>query len=255
MLNPKIDLDGMNKYIYDSEWSDLWQTYFSERPTTQATADFLASLIPGGRALEIGIGSGRVAIPLAARGVKVTGIDTSVHMLKYLEKNDTECSVEAIQGDAQSFDLATKDFDLVYFVSWGLHMLLTDEAQQACFDRASLHLKKGGYFVIELMCSEGYPFGDSDIKALKIDKGSVIAAGEIHNPTQRLLLNSYLIFNDGEAPRVHTSASHYCTADQLDIMASNSGLELYHAYESWDRAPIIEDSPTMIRVYRKCRDD
>lgn len=86
MLNPKIDLDGMNKYIYDSEWSDLWQTYFSERPTTQATADFLASLIPGGRALEIGIGSGRVAIPLAARGVKVTGIDTSVHMLKYLEK-------------------------------------------------------------------------------------------------------------------------------------------------------------------------
>ena len=174
MLNPKIDLDGMNKYIYDSEWSDLWQTYFSERPTTQATADFLASLIPGGRALEIGIGSGRVAIPLAARGVKVTGIDTSVHMLKYLEKNDTECSVEAIQGDAQSFDLPTKDFDLVYFVSWGLHMLLTDEAQQACFDRASHHLKKGGYFVIELMCSEGYPFGDSDIKALKIDKGSVI---------------------------------------------------------------------------------
>ncbi|MEW6861084.1 class I SAM-dependent methyltransferase [Trueperella pyogenes] len=251
MLNPEVDLDGMNSYIYGQEWSQLWQRYFSERPTTQASADFLASLIPHGRALEIGVGSGRVAIPLSERGVKVTGLDTSAHMLRYLEEKDTQHSIDAVLDDAQSFNLPRKNFDLVYFISWGLHMLLTDEAQQNCFDRASAHLACGGYFVVELMRPEGYPFGGTGLNVLKIDKGSVIAAGEMHDPQQRILLNAYLMFNDGETPRIHTSASHYCSTEQLDEMASHSGMKLHQAYETWDGSPIVDDSPTMIRVYRK----
>lgn len=251
MLFMKPNLEEMNKYIYGDEWSKLWQKYFAHRPTTDETVKFLSNLAPNGKALELGVGSGRIALPLSESGMCVTGLDSSTAMLSYLQKNDKKSAVQVVVGNAENFELNDKDFDLVYFVSWGLHALLNEEKVRGCFESVSRHLNSGGFFVIECMHYEGYKFSDGALQIAGMDTGLVVLSGEIRNSDAQLLLNTYVFLRDNEAPRVHTSASHYWTTEQLDAIAIEAEFDFIQEYGSWDKSLLTNATPNMIRLYQR----
>nr|WP_249288532.1 class I SAM-dependent methyltransferase [Mobiluncus mulieris] len=211
----------------------------------------LAELVGDDDALELGVGSGRVALPLAQKCRNVWGIDTSPWMLTELKKQDSQSRVVTVQTSAVDFDLEKKDFQLIFFISWGLAILLSDREKEACFQQVSKHLKPSGLFVVETIHPEGYPFSSGNISTLKIDCASVILGGEIHKPADRIVLNNMLFIEDNKKPRVHTSASHYCATADLDEMARRQGLELVAAYSDWTKNPLQDSHASMIRVYRK----
>lgn len=251
MIDPRVDVQSINDYVYGDEWSRLWQTHFSQRPDTDATVRFLAEIASGGDALELGIGSGRVAIPLLRHCRSVHGIDTSPGMLAQLEAKDGAEGIRARLADVTGSDYPDRRFDLIYFISWGMQMLLSEEAKDACLSRVAEHLVEGGRFVMEGMHPEGYPFSSGCLGTLKIDRGSTVLNGELHRAHEQILLNSLIFLVDDEAPRVHTTASHYIATERLDELAAAHGLELEDAYGDWEGSPLTEAHPSMIRVYRK----
>ncbi|HEY8472457.1 MAG TPA: class I SAM-dependent methyltransferase [Natronosporangium sp.] len=115
----------------------------------ESTVDFLAGLAPGGRALELAIGTGRVALPLSARGVTVAGIDNSAAMVAVLRGKPGGDRIEVVIGDMADATV-NGTFDLVYLVFNTIGNLLTQDAQVACFRNAARHLRPGGRFVIEM---------------------------------------------------------------------------------------------------------
>jgi len=120
-------------------------------PPADETVDFLAELAGDGAALEFAIGTGRVAVPLAERGVKVAGMDNSEPMLRRLREKATE--IEAVEGDMSTTRVAG-DFSLVYLVFNTIFNLTTQDGQVACFENAAAHLQPGGRFVIEARVPE-----------------------------------------------------------------------------------------------------
>ena len=117
------------------------------------TVDRLVALADGGRALELAIGTGRVAVPLAERGVPVTGIELSPHMVEQLRTKVDEDTIPVVLGDMATAT-APGEFSLVYLVFNTIANLLTQEEQVACFRNAARHLVPGGGFVIELWVPE-----------------------------------------------------------------------------------------------------
>ncbi|MDO5093487.1 MAG: class I SAM-dependent methyltransferase [Propionibacteriaceae bacterium] len=251
MIDPTVDVHGINDYVYGDEWSRLWQIHFAKRPDTDSAVRCLAEWAGGGDVLELGVGSGRVAIPLAARCRSVYGIDTSEGMLRELRAREGGGRVRVIAADAAAFDLGDARFDLIYFISWGLQMLLSEESKRNCFERVAKHLRREGVFVVEGMHPEGYPFGSGGLGTLKIDRASTILNGELHRPQEQMVLNSLIFLVDNQLPRVHTTASHYVATDRLDEMAAVAGLRLEAAFSTWECAPLTSSSPSMIRIYRK----
>jgi len=114
------------------------------------TVDRLAELAKNGPALEFGIGTGRVAVPLAARGVRVAGIELSLPMIAQLRKKADEATIPVVVGDMATADAPPGKYALVYLVFNTISNLLTQTAQVACFRNAARHLEPGGRFVIEL---------------------------------------------------------------------------------------------------------
>lgn len=251
MLFMKPNLEEMNKYIYGDEWANLWQKYFAYRPTTNDAVKFLSELAPNGKVLELGVGSGRIALPLSESGMRVTGLDSSTAMLSYLQKNDQKNAVQVVVGNAEKFELKDKNFDLVYFVSWGLHALLSEEKVRGCFESVNKHLNNHGLFVIDCMHYEGYKFSDRTLQIAGMDTGLAVLSGEMRNLDAQLLLNTYVFLRDNETPRVHTSASHYWTTEQLDTMAGEAGFDFVQAYGSWGKISLTNKTPNMIRLYQR----
>jgi SAM-dependent methyltransferase len=207
------------------------------------TVDFLVDLAGAGPALELGIGTGRIAIPLARRGVRVHGIDLSEEMVARLrEKPGAEKIVTTI-GDFATTRLGEK-FRLVYLVFNTIMNLTTQDAQVACFENAAWHLEPGGSFVIEvgvpdlrrLPPGEIYVPFDVSEKHVGIDEYDVASQGLVsHHYTDRLSSGPF----------------RYVWPGELDLMARIAGLKLRERWEDWDRSPFTSESRRHVSVWER----
>jgi len=207
------------------------------------TVDFLAELAGDGAALELGIGTGRVAVPLSRRGVRVHGIDLSEAMVARLREKPGAEEIGATIGD---FATAHVDgtFWLAYLVFNTIMNLTTQDAQVACFGNVARHLERGGYFVIEVMVpdlrrlppGERYvPFNVSETH-VGIDEYDVAKQGLIsHHYTNRL----------GSVP------FRYVWPAELDLMAHIAGLTLRERWADWDRSPFTSESRKHVSVWQR----
>jgi len=207
------------------------------------TVDFLAELAGDGAALELGIGTGRVAVPLSRRGVRVHGIDLSEAMVARLREKPGAEEIGATIGD---FATARVDgtFWLAYLVFNTIMNLTTQDAQVACFGNVARHLERGGYFVIEVMVpdlrrlppGERYvPFNVSETH-VGIDEYDVAKQGLIsHHYTNRL----------GSVP------FRYVWPAELDLMAHIAGLTLRERWADWDRSPFTSESRKHVSVWQR----
>jgi hypothetical protein len=228
---------------YDSDLGEM-----ADPQTVGATVDFLEHHARGGAALEFGIGTGRIALPLHERGVPVTGIDLSAAMVAQLRAKPGGDAIDVTIGD---FAHARVDgtFRLAYLVFNTIMNLVEQEEQVACFRTAAAHLEPGGRFVIEvgvpdlqrLPPGERFrPFTVTDAR---------IGLDEIDIATQRLVSHHYRV--DGESCRQRSIPFRYVWPAELDLMARLAGLRLLERWADWRRTPFTSASRQHFSVWER----
>jgi SAM-dependent methyltransferase len=211
------------------------------------TVDRLVELAAGGAALEFGIGTGRIAVPLAARGVRVAGIDSSEPMVARLRSKPGADAIEVTLGDF-STTRVPGEFALVYLVFNTIFNLVTQDAQVACFQNAAAHLAPGGRFVVETMVPDlqNLPVGQTIIPFRAEPDG--ISFDEYDVVTQRFSSQHYL-FRDGRVD-AFPFEFRYAWPAELDLMARIAGMSLEHRWDGWRRQPFTRLSRSHVSVWR-----
>jgi SAM-dependent methyltransferase len=207
-----------------------------------STVDFLAALAGDGAALELGIGTGRIALPLAERGVRVHGIDLSPDMVAQLRAKPGGGEIPVAIGDFSTTSVEGT-FALVYVVFNTILNLTTQDAQVACFENAAAHLEPGGCFVIEVGVTGGAPLSVFDLS------GSHVGVDEYDAATQRLVSHHFsLVEGRWERRSVPFRA---VSPGELDLMARIAGLRLRERWSGWRREPFASDSTKHVSVWEK----
>jgi SAM-dependent methyltransferase len=213
------------------------------------TVDVLAELAGGGAALEFAVGTGRVALPLAARGVPVAGIEFSTAMADRLRAKDRDNRVDVTIGDMATTRVEGR-FRLVYLVFNTIGNVLTQDRQVACFSNAAAHLELGGYFLIEVGVPDlrRLPPGD-DARVFSHAPGYVGYDRYTDLVAQQAF--SHHFFAGRSGVREFTTPFRYVWPSELDLMAKLAGLSLGNRWAGWDRAPFTGDSTSHVSVWAK----
>ncbi|MES0198554.1 class I SAM-dependent methyltransferase [Mesorhizobium sp. M0011] len=238
-------------FIYDREWALNYGKFarvHGRMVDVVETVDFLEGYCGEGGALELGIGDGRVAVPLSERGVRVEGIDNSDSMLEVLaERTDL---VKAWKGDIADFR-SEQRYNLVYCVYNTFKALFTREAQLACLRSVAEVLDVQGILVIELDVPtlEGFVNGQKTT-TIFVDHDNTILNTHVHDPLNQNLVSSLLWFS-GTSVRRLPHRARYVYHQELDTMAESVGLELAERWGDWTRSAFAEGSNRHISVYRR----
>jgi SAM-dependent methyltransferase len=214
----------------------------------EPVADVLAGFAGDGGALEFGIGTGRIAIPLAERGVRVAGIDSSDAMLARLRAKPAAGSIQAVLGDFATTRVEGA-FDLVYLVFNTISNLVTQDAQVACFANAAAHLRSGGRFVIEngVPALQSLPVGQTVLPFRADPEGFSFDVYDV--VTQRFSSQHYYLV-DGRLEAFPVEF-RYAWPAELDLMARLAGMRLEHRWAGWQREPFTAVSGSHVSVYVK----
>ncbi|UQU66569.1 class I SAM-dependent methyltransferase [Couchioplanes caeruleus] len=239
---------------------EIWDADTASRYDTPGTGMFapevlgpaverLATLAGGGRALEFAIGTGRVAVPLAGRGVPVTGIELSAAMIARLREKAGEARIPVIAGDMATAT-APGEFALVYLVYNTISNLLTQGEQVACFRNAARHLTPGGRFVVELWVPE--------LRKLPPGQAATVFACEpgyigldTYDTLRQHVVSHHFRFGEGRDARLSRSPHRYIWPAELDLMAQLAGMELESRHADWSGAEFTADSGSHVSVYRR----
>jgi SAM-dependent methyltransferase len=210
--------------------------------------ELLAGLAEGGHALEFGIGTGRIALPLAARGVRVSGIDNSDPMVARLRAKPGAEDIDVTTG---SFAATRVDgeFSLVYLVFNTIGNLVTQDEQVACFENAAAHLRSGGRFVIEVGVPDlqRLPPGQTIIPFRADPEGIGFDVYDV--VTQQFSSQHYHFSEDGV--QTFPVELRYVWPSELDLMARLAGLTLENRWAGWQREPFTSLSRAHVSVYRR----
>jgi SAM-dependent methyltransferase len=214
----------------------------------ESTVDLLQELARGGRALELGIGTGRVALPLHRRGVHVTGIDSSQAMIDKLHAKPGGPAIEVVQTNFASFDLDAR-FDLIYVLVNTLFGLLTQEEQVQCFQTVAAHLAPEGVFLVEAFVPDVCRFDRGQtIRVPYLDEDEVRLDVTRHNLVEQHILSQHVVCTE-EGIRLYPVRLRYIWPSEMDLMARLAGLELKHRWSSWDKGAFGAKSEKHISVY------
>jgi len=216
-----------------------------------STVDFLAGLAGGGPALEFGIGTGRVAIPLNQRGVPVHGIDLSEAMLARLRAKPGGNQIGLTVGDFGTSNVG-RIFRLVYLVYNTIGNLTTQDEQVECFRNAARHLEPGGCFVIEVGVPDlqRLPPGES-IRPFAVKPGHL--GFDEYDVARQGLTSHHYLFSDGKAHTI-SMPFRYVWPSELDLMARLAGMRLRERWADWNREPFTSNSTKHISVWEKTPD-
>lgn len=215
------------------------------------TVDLLAALADGGPVLEFAIGTGRVAAPLADRGVAVTGIELSAPMIAQLRGKADDDRIPVVLGDmATARAPGAGEFALVYLVFNTISNLLTQDEQVECFANAARHLRPGGHFLVEL----GLP----DLRRLPPGQHAVpfeVSERHLGFDTYELVeqrLTSHHVNPDRDGAHRRTRSRHrYAWPAEMDLMARMAGMRLVRRVADWDGSPYTDDSRATISVWQR----
>jgi SAM-dependent methyltransferase len=243
---PKIWFDEHRARRYDADVADMFEPAVVER-----TVDFLAALATDGHALEFAIGTGRIAVPLAQRGVAVHGIDLSPSMVERLRTKPGGADIDVTIGDIATTRTGTT-CSLVYLVFNTIMNLTTQDAQVQCFENAAAHLAPGGWFVIEV--------GVPDLRRLPpgttmqvFDRSPAhVGIDEYTDLVAQHMSSHHYSFADGRAD-TFSMPFRYVWPSELDLMARIAGLTLRERWSNWARDPFTSDSTSHVSVWQRPR--
>ena len=228
---------------FDERYADL-----AEPAIVEPMVDFLVERAGDGAALELGIGTGRIALPLARRGVRVHGIDLSEAMVARLRAKPGGEKIEVAIGDFATARVEGT-FSLAYLVANTIMNLTTQEEQVACFRNVAAHLEPGGCFVIEvgvpglrrLPPGETFQLFDVSPRHVGFDEYDVARQG--------LVSHHYWI--EGDKVEVFSPPFRYVWPSELDLMAQLAGMTLRERYAGWKREPFTSESEKHVSVWER----
>lgn len=240
-----------DEYAYDESLASIYEEFtnlLGKVAEADETAAFLERLSRGGCALELGIGNGRVAVPLSERGVKVEGIDNSDSMLKLLARRTD--LIKAWRGDIADFS-SEQRYNLVYCVYGTFTLLTKREAQIACLRSAADALEEEGVVVIEVRVPSLDGFAENQKTATTyVDHKNTFVNAVIHEPVIQNLISTSLWFSGASVRRLPQRV-RYVYHQELDTMAECVGLELAERWGDWARGAFTNESKGHISVYRR----
>src|SRR5512132_112295 len=228
---------------YDETAADMFQA-----AVVEPVVDLLADLAFDGTALELGIGTGRTALPLAQRGIRVHGIDLSEAMVARLRAKPGAEQIEVTIGDFATTTVPGQ-FSVAYLVFNTIMNLTRQDGQVACFQNVAAHLEPGGCFVIEVMVPElqRLPPGET-VRAFTVS-ATKLGFDEYDVAWQGLISHHYTV-SDGEF-EVASVPFRYVWPSELDLMARLAGMTLRERWSGWRREPFTSDSSKHISVWEK----
>ena len=222
----------------------------------EQTVDFLARLAGGGRALELGIGTGRIALPLSSRGVEVHGIDLSQAMVAKLREKPGGAAINVTFGDFASTRVEVEGgrdgegkFRLAYLAYNTIMNLTTQDAQVDCFRNAAAHLEPGGRFVVEVHLPElrRLPHGQ---QAIPFRVTPTRWAFDHYDVATQAMSSNYIEVEHGNGS-VRSIPFRYVWPAELDLMARIAGMRLVERWEDWGREPFTNESRKHVSVWQK----
>jgi SAM-dependent methyltransferase len=230
-----------------ARYDDTESPMFSPEAIDPAV-DFLAELAGDGAALELGIGTGRIALPLAERGVRIHGIDLSEAMVARLREKPGGDAIDVTIGDFATTRV-DGDFALAYLVFNTINNLTTQEEQVACFENVGAHLRPGGRFVIEVGVPslQKLPFGET-LRPFHVSE-TYVGFDEFDVVNQGLI-SHHLRARDGKFEK-RSIPFRYVWPAELDLMARIAGMKLEERCSSWKREAFTRESTKHISVWRK----
>jgi SAM-dependent methyltransferase len=224
--------------VYDEWYSDY----------DPAAIDLLAELAGSGRALELGIGTGRVALPLAGRNVEVHGIDAASSMISRLRSKAGSDPVTVVQGNFADVPI-DGEFALIYIVFNTFFALSSQEEQVRCFRNVAAHLSSNGSFVIEAFVPDLFRFTSGQVNwATKVTVDEVNLDVGQHDAAAQRVMSQKVVIKDGSV-RLYPVQIRYAWPSELDLMAQLAGLPLRERWSSWNREPFTSESQKHISIY------
>ncbi|MGH3322280.1 MAG: class I SAM-dependent DNA methyltransferase [Nocardioidaceae bacterium] len=245
------DLPNYGAATYGDRFADVYDAWHA--PTdkdTDAAVAFLAELAGQGRVLELGIGTGRVALPLAARGLDVHGIDASPRMVERLRAKPGGTQLPVVIGDFADVGY-DGSFALVYVVFNTFFALLSQEEQVRCFAGVTARLDQGGAFAIEAFVPDPSRFDRGQrVQVTELGDAEVRLQASRHDSvTQRVSSQDILVA--AQETRLYPVQLRYAWPAELDLMARLAGLRLAGRWGDWNREPFTTASTRHVSVYRK----
>jgi SAM-dependent methyltransferase len=214
-----------------------------------AAVQFLHTLAGHQDALEFAIGTGRIALPLAAQGIRVEGIELSPHMIAQLRRKPGGDRVHVVQGDMTTVHMQ-RQYGLVYLVFNTIFNLLTADDQIRCFENAARHLTATGRFVVETAVPHAWmPGGKADyVHTEQVELDAVTFDVARYDPVTQLLVENHVRISP-HGIRMTPIVCRLITPGEMDLMARIAGLRLIERVANWQRTPFDVQSLAHVSVY------
>jgi SAM-dependent methyltransferase len=235
---------------YGRRWAADYDDLFEDREDTAAVAAFVAALAPGGRVLEMGVGTGRLAVPMAAAGLAVAGVDASPEMLDRLRARPGGDAITAIQGDFATVD-AGGPYDVVLIAFSTLFLVPSQHGQLACLANARRHLKPGGSLVVEAFVPDHSRWTRGQNIAIgRLDDSGVSIKLSVHDPVTQVITTQDVSV-EASGTTLRPNQLRYIWPAELDAMALASGLLPTDRTADWAGAPFAAHSTSHVSVFRR----
>jgi SAM-dependent methyltransferase len=231
---------------YDEACAEVYDQWFGA--CEPAAIDVLAELAGSGRVLELGIGSGLIALPLAGRGIDLYGIDLSPAMVAKLRAKPGGEAIPVTMGNFA--DVAVEgEFSLIFVAYNSFFALQSQDEQVRCFQNVAAHLAQDGAFVLEAFVPQSANF-TGGLKVTAVTDERVGLKVSEHDPVRQRLKSQHVVIRDGEI-RLYPVEVRYAWPAELDLMACLAGLRLRHRWSNWNRDEIGPHSERHVSVYER----
>jgi SAM-dependent methyltransferase len=243
-------MEGYDASTYGDRIAGIYDELYQELFDVEGTADLLAEVAEGGPALELAIGTGRIALPLKERGIEVHGVDISEAMVEKLRAKPGGADIPVTMGNFAEVPVYG-EYPLVYLVFNTLFALTTQEEQISCFANVAAHLAPGGVFVIECFWPDIARFDRHQrIGVDRITRDSVSLETTRHDPVNQRSESLHVVLKES-GTELYPVIVRYAYPSELDLMARLAGLRLRDRFGGWRKQPFTSDSPSHVSIYEK----
>jgi SAM-dependent methyltransferase len=244
---------GYDPERYGRGWAEIYDDIAEMTPLSpeDTVADVIAELAGGGRVLELAIGTGRLALPIAARGVEIHGVDASAEMVDRMRSKPGGEDIPVTMGDFAE-PLPEGPWAVVLLAFNTLFALPDQDRQLDCFREVAAVLAHDGVFVVECFVPDLGRFDRNQrVGAIPAQGEGIRIEVSLHDPVAQTVTTKQLLIEEGEAPKILPVDIRYAWPTEIDLMARLSGLELRERWGSFDREPFTAASVTHVSVYRR----
>lgn len=241
-------MEGYDARTYGERIAGEYDDFFGAVFDVDATVDFLTELADGGPCLELAIGTGRIALPLAARGLDVRGIDASTAMVDRLKQKPGGDRIPVSIADFADVDVEGT-FTVVFVVFNTFFALTTQDDQIRCFQNVAKHLTENGVFVIEAFVPDPTRFNQHQrMQVDSVDVDEAILEASRHDPVHQRVDSQRIVVSSGDI-RMYPVRLRYAWPAELDLMARLAALQLRERWGGWRREPFDSRSTSHVSVY------